>query len=343
MHQKQEQPNPQRELVNRRKFITSSIGLLAASTLASRPLIAGSARVVSKSRSALGSKVAIKVIHPNAKIAEQAITNAFDRIERVEQAMNLYRPHSEISILNSTGILSSPSSELLTVLRAAQALSKKTKGVFDVTIQPLWELYKNHQEDGTQPPATAIEARMERLGWNAISVADHEIRFANAHSKITLNGIAQGYATDQATQALKRAGIQHALIDCGELGAIGKNGDSRAWTIGIQDPRQADAFAALASLDNRSLATSGDYETHFTSDFKNHHIFDPRTGRSPLEIASASVLAPSAMQADALSTTMMVLGVRESFALIRSLKKVDALLITKDGRQLSTAEFPLKA
>ena len=340
MHLKKEKPSDSTRSVNRRRFISSSLGMLAASSLGITGLFARSSRLVTESRSALGTKVTIKVVHPSLRLAQNAIDTAFARIERVEQAMNLYRPQSEISILNQTGVLSSPSAELLRVLRTAQALSRKSKGAFDVTIQPLWELYQSHQE---VPSPSEIKAQQPFLGWRNISVQDTEIRLANKHTKITLNGIAQGYATDQATRALSRAGIHHALIDCGELRSIGQNAEDLDWTVGIQHPRQSDAFAAVASLDNRSLATSGDYESHFTNDFKHHHVFDPRTGHSPKTIASASVLAPTAMQADALSTTLMVLGLTDGLALIKPLENVDALLITKDGRQISTAGFPTKA
>jgi len=116
--------------------------------------------------------------------------------------------------------------------------------------------------------------------------------------------------------------------------------EDAAWRVGIQHPRERDAFAALASLENRCLATSGDYETTFSDDFSRHHIFDPHTGESPGELASVSVLAPTAMSADALSTTLFVLGPERGMEMLRQCPGIDALMILKDGRRLATDGFP---
>lgn len=160
---------------------------------------------------------------------------------------------------------------------------------------------------------------------------------------ITLNGIAQGYAADAAMRVMRAHGVRHALIDAGELGALGRSRGRAPWSAGIQHPRVADAFAALARLEDRCLATSGDYETAFSADYSRHHIVDPRSGRSPGELASVSVAAPTAMLADALSTAVFVLGTERGLALLREHPGSDALLITKSGRHLATAGFPFAA
>jgi hypothetical protein len=138
-----------------------------------------------------------------------------------------------------------------------------------------------------------------------------------AGTAITLNGIAQGFAADAAMAVLRRAGVAHALIDAGEMNALGGKPDGAAFTVGIQHPRHADAFVSMAKLQNRCLATSGDYETRFSDDFVHHHLFDPHTGHSPTELASVSIVAPTAMAADALSTAVFVLGAERGMELVR--------------------------
>jgi thiamine biosynthesis lipoprotein len=160
---------------------------------------------------------------------------------------------------------------------------------------------------------------------------------------VTLNGIAQGYAADAAMRVLRAHGIEHALVDAGEFSARGTNAKRNAWSIGIQHPREREAFAALARLENRCLATSGDYETAFSEDFSQHHIVNPHTGRSPEELASVSVLAPDAMTADALSTALFVLGAERGQELLREFPATDALIITKNGRHIATRGFPVTA
>src|SRR5206468_2826354 len=128
-----------------------------------------------------------------------------------------------------------------------------------------------------------------------------------------------------------------------EIRPLGARDDASPWTVGIQHPRREEAYAWLAPLDGRALSTSGDYATTFSPDRRHHHIVDPHTGTSPAEFASVTVAAPTAMQADALSTALFVLGLEPAVALIEATPRVDALFILKDGRTLATARFPKDA
>jgi len=123
---------------------------------------------------------------------------------------------------------------------------------------------------------------------------------------------------------------------------MGRDPTGDHWSVGIQHPRVADAYVAVTPLDDRCLATSGDYMTTFSPDFGDHHIFQPSTGRSPAELASVSVVAPRAAQADALSTAIMVLGEEAGLALCRRVPGTDALLVTKQGRVARWASPPVK-
>jgi thiamine biosynthesis lipoprotein len=157
---------------------------------------------------------------------------------------------------------------------------------------------------------------------------------------ITLNGIAQGFAADRAAAAIKARGVKHALINTGEMSALGQSAEGDDWKIGIQHPRREDAFISLAKLADRCLATSGDYETTFSDDFRWNHLFDPRTGRSPAELSSVSVVAKTALDADALSTAAFVLGAEQGARLVERFD-ADALFVLKNGRTLATKGFPL--
>ena len=331
-----------RSLASRRRFIISGIGALAAATYRCERTLASPLHQISESRRALGSKVSIQVIHSDQERAKQGIQDAFAAIEQVESVMSLYRPDSQISELNRTGVLKQPSTNLVRTLQLAKRISEKSDGAFDVTVQPLWALYHSHSKTDGRPTASEINETKQRVNWRNIQIRQDEVRFSSSGTQITLNGMAQGFATDQARIALAAVGIEHALIDCGELGSLGQNKQSKPWQVGIQHPRDTEAFAALAQLNNRSLATSGDYETHFTKDYRHHHIFSPVTGQSPTELSSASIAAPTAQLADALSTTLFVLGSERGLEIIHSFENVDALLITKNGRHFATPGFPVK-
>ena len=148
------------------------------------------------------------------------------------------------------------------------------------------------------------------VDWRQVVISPDRIRLRGKGTQITLNGIAQGYAADRATAALAARGVAHALIDAGEIGTIGGKPGGEPWSVGVQHPRHEDAYLSLARLNGRCLATSGDYATTFSGDFRFNHLFDPRTGRSPTEFASVSIAATSGIMADALSTAVFVLGTR---------------------------------
>ena len=169
-------------------------------------------------------------------------------------------------------------------------------------------LYARAEKRGAAPDPEELAHTLPRVDWRQIEISPAAV-FLKGGGEITLNGIAQGFAADRARQALQDCGIEHALVDTGEIATQGGKETGSAWTVGIQHPRQPEAFLSLARLAGRCLATSGDYATPFRADFQDHHIFDPRTGRSPTQLASVSVAAPTAMQADGLSTAVFVLGV----------------------------------
>ena len=279
------------------------------------------------------------VLHTDESVGRTALDAAFAELERVESVMSIYRPESQISRLNRDGVIERPDPYFVEVLRHAAQVSEQSGGAFDVTVQPLWSLYAA----GETPDAAALHSVLQSVDWRGVKIADDCVSLATPGMAITLNGIAQGFATDAAMRVVRAHGVRHALIDAGELSATGRNLEGAVWRIGIQHPRERDAFATLASLDNRCLATSGDYETTFSEDFSRHHIFDPHTGESPSELASVSVLAPSAMSADALSTTLFVLGLQRGMEFLRQYPGTDALMILKDGRRFATGGFPFAA
>ena len=137
-----------------------------------------------------------------------------------------------------------------------------------------------------------------------------------------------------------RHGIRHALVNTGELASEGQKAGGEPWTVGIQHPRREDAYVWLAKLRGRCLATSGDYATHFSDDYRYNHLFDPSTGRSPEFFASVSIAAPTATLADALSTAVFVLGAEQGLKLVRAMPGVDALFVFKSGRVFATEGFP---
>lgn len=320
--------------MNRRRFLALSLGTGASLGLAPRLFSSPLTRVEEKSV-ALGSEISLAAYHEDSGTARRAIRAAFKALNEIEDLLSLYRPHSQICRLNREHLLKKPHPDTLTVIRSALDWARQTDGAFDPTVQPLWSV---HAAEGAPNPSKLEQAR-RLVNWREVKLASNEIRLGPGQ-QITLNGIAPGFAADRVREIFVTHGIKHALLNTGEFCALGGKPEGHPWQIGIQHPRVREAYAALASVEDRCLSTSGDYETKFSEDFSSHHIFDPATGQSPTELSSVTVLAPTGMEADALSTAIFVSGPARGIELAASRKNVDAFLITKTGRVSSTPGFP---
>jgi thiamine biosynthesis lipoprotein len=339
--------NPRRVAFSRRRFMTILGGLAASGVVCdwlaplhqARGVEAIGLQYVERTGRALGSVISMTALHADRSTAEKAIAAAFAQLDQVDQLMSIYRPDSQISRLNRTASLPNPHRWVLEVLRKAQSVSQQSAGAFDITVQPLWDLYAGAQKQGKLPVDAAIQAALAKVNWSNVEVSANRIALPPGMS-ITLNGIAQGYAADRVAAALREHGIRHALVNTGEIGALGRRSDGRQWTVGIQHPRSKDAYVALARLEGRFMATSGDYATTFSEDRKYNHIFDPASGRSPQVFSSVTIVANSGADADALSTAVFVLGHEKGLRLIENTPGAEALLVLKDGRTLATNAFP---
>ena len=289
---------------------------------------------------ALGTKVEITALHSSQARAAEGVKAAFTELELVEEVMSLYRPHSQLCRLNREGILRQPHPYLVEVLTAAQELADKSGGKFDVTVQPLWKLHESAGKQNRAPGKREIAAAVELVDWKGLEVSKHLLRLNRSGMAVTLNGIAQGFAADRAKAALQLHGVEHALINTGELTSLGSKPTGQPWRVGVQHPRVDDAYIALADLDGRCLATSGDYATTFGSDRNRHHILDPVTGFSAAGFVSVSSAAPSGLLADGLSTAAFVLGPQDGATLVKQLLGTDLLAVLQNGQMLRTAGFP---
>jgi thiamine biosynthesis lipoprotein len=265
---------------------------------------------------------------------------ALAELLQVEAVLSLYRADSALCRLNRDGVLVRPHPFLVEVLCKAQSLSEQTRGAFDVTVQPLWDLYAAAKKAGRVPDTADIETARRKVDWRKVEVASNRIRLRERGMAVTLNALAQGFAADRVLATLRAHQIRHALVNTGEIGAMGRKVGGEPWTLGIQHPRRPDAYVALAKLADRCMATSGDYATPFGEDFLRHHIFDPATGQSPQELASVTIVAPMGLDADALSTAVMVLGHERGLELLPSFPGSEAFLVFKAGRTIMTPRFP---
>jgi thiamine biosynthesis lipoprotein len=286
----------------------------------------------------LGSPSRLLLYHPDRAAAARIVGRCAAEIERLERIFALYRVDSELARLNRDGRLDAPSFDVLALLSRCQRLSALSGGAFDVTVQPLWNLYAAHFFASPSPPPDgpepgAIERARMRLDWQGIDLAARQISLARPGMGLTLNGIAQGYVTDRITEILRDNGCDRTLADLGrsELRAQGRHADGHFWRIGLADPRHPKRLAVAIDLCDRAICTSGGYGTPFEASGRYHHLFDPATGTSANHYIGVSVLAASAAVADALSTALYVTPPTRTAALLASFPGVSARLTRPDG------------
>jgi len=291
--------------LTRRRFLTISASTLAASIVPGAGPMANPSPVRWQGI-AMGARAELILNHPVREEAEFALKLVHDEIRRLEKALSLYDENSALSRLNLAGILNAPPLDLIRCLDDAQQISQITDGAFDVTVQPLWELYARHFADGPDnlvgPGAAEIATARALVDFNSIQIGTQKISLSRPGMKITLNGIAQGYITDRVAELLKTHGFENVLIDLGETRGLGHRNDGSDWRVGIRAPDGSGKLIRKLALHNKAIATSGGYGTTFTADGAHHHLFDPKTGRSADRWDSMSVISGDATRADALST-----------------------------------------
>lgn len=297
---------------------------------------------VKQSRLAMGTLVELTVMAHDRPAAEEAIQAVWRRIEDLETKLSPYRPDSEISKLNRVGKLDNASDDLLAVVRQSLRIGRLGGGAFDITILPLVQLFKECKDSNDSIPSeAAVRETLQLVDYTKLRLDGRRIWFERPGMAITVDGIGKGYVVDQAVEVLKRAGFENVLVNAGgDLAVAGQPAPDRPWRVGIQPPRREtpDQMPSVEVRD-QAVATSGDYMQAFTEDREHHHILDPRTGYSAGELASATVIAPTAAEADALATLLMVVGSQKAIELLEPLAGCEAYMISKELEVSRTSGF----
>ena len=292
-------------------------------------------RRVSETRSQMGTVVTMTVFSHDAAEARSWITDAFAEMERLEALLSRHRSGTPVASLNASGRLDDAPPELVEVLAAAGRMSDVTGGAFDVTVAPLLSLYERSFAERAAPPSDGELARaLELVDYRGLRVENGRVMLQAPGMAITLDGIAKGYIVDRTTSVLAERGAERVMVNAGgDIATVTTGSSDEPWTVGIQDPH-TDGMIGLLGLGGDCIATSGDYMSTFSDDRRFHHIIDPRTGRSPEETSSVSVMAATAFEADALSTALLVLGPAEGLQMLEARTGVEGMIVTKDGRQV---------
>jgi thiamine biosynthesis lipoprotein len=320
--------------LTRRRMIAIAASAAGSAFLASSRLAQASPPVRWQG-SALGAQVSIEIHHPDKVEAERLVERCLLDVRRLEQQFSLYQADSAISILNRTGILVAPDSDMVALLKASQYFSEITDGRFDPTVQPLWQLHADHfssrKRNGDGPSQQQLDEALAKVGHAGLRVSPDRIALSRHGAAITLNGIAQGFATDRVVDLLRQAGLSTTLVDMGEIRAIGARPEGTPWRVGLRDPDRPTLLTETVDLIDRAIATSAGVGFRFDPAGRFTHLFDPATGRSPQRYRTVSVLAPTATEADAFSTAFSLMSLSDIADIVAFRPNVQARITDSQG------------
>ncbi|MGE5604167.1 MAG: FAD:protein FMN transferase [Bacteroidota bacterium] len=276
----------------------------------------------------------------------QAIEKAFQEIKRIE-TITSNQNGSELTKLNEAAGVGpvKVAPELFAILKKVAESYLDLSGSFDPTIAPIIDLWGfNPEGEPHLPAAGEISRILPLVGFEQVALdAKHQTVFLTVKgSKLDLGGIAKGYAVDRAYLSLQKSGIRSALINGGSssIRALGKRADGKPWRLGIGHPRQAgELLGTLRLPKDRALATSADNQNFFIHNGERYsHLIDPRTGYPARDKILVTVTAPTAMEADLLSTAFFILPIPEIKAFISANPKYAAIIFDSSSNLINLSE-----
>jgi thiamine biosynthesis lipoprotein len=293
-------------------------------------------QAVTRSRMLMGTMVNLTVLGDREE-ATAAAEATLTRMAELETLLSRHRSDSELSRVNLNGRIESPSDALLDVLRLSERVSRMGDGAFDVSVQPVLDLYDRALP---LPAPEAIEEAAGRVDHRALRISDEAIELTRPGMVLTLDGVGKGYIVDRGLDVLRQRGFTDVFVEAGgDLVASGDRDGRVPWRVGIRHPRAGFSLHARFDARDVAVATSGDYMQAYTDDYSRHHIVDPRTGHSAPELASSTVMAPNAATADALSTLTLVLGPRAGRDLLETLPGCEGYFVSKQLEITRTTGF----
>lgn len=309
--------------------------------MTSPPTGAASGLATWPSRSTVSMGTVVTIIAPTATEAQlDAVADrAFAWFRAVEAACSRFDPNSELrGLLQYIGEPVKVSPLLFQAVRVALAVARASRGAFDPCIGAAMERQGFNRHYVTGAPISTPLTEAQPGSFRDIRL-DGRRRTITLHkpTALDLGAVAKGFAIDLAARELLTLG-SFSIEAGGDLYVAGDQQPGQPWRVGIQHPRREDALIETLAVRNLAVCTSGDYERRSPSDATQHHLLDPRTGRSSELVASVTVVAPTAIVADALSTAAFVMGPKRGLRLLER-QGVEGLFVTADLNRHATIGF----
>lgn len=293
---------------------------------------------------ALGTINNIKIFNTRNEDAEDAMDEAIERINEIDDQMSAFKPESDISKIsrNAGNGLQKVQKDTFELVRRAAAFGALSGGAFDITIRPLVELWGINKKGDFIPSNFEIQKALSLVNYQDIKLDEksQSVSLKKSEQSLDLGGIAKGFAADEVKRILIKNGIHSAVINLGgNIITIGKRPDGQPWQIGIQNPfASRGVYLGVVSASNKTIVTSGSNEQFFIKDgVRYHHILDPHTGKpAQSSLLSVTVICSNSTDADALTTALFILGPEKSMPLLNE-RKADAIFVTEDLSVFATS------
>lgn len=272
------------------------------------------------------------------KNCEKAVDAAIAEVERLDALLSTGKETSEVSRINAAGG-GEMSEDTAVILREAMEVYERTEGLFDVTVYPLMELWGFPSQEYHVPTEEELREVLSLVDASKVEFDGEHIRLLEGQ-RIDFGGIAKGYASAKIMDIFREYGIESGMVTLGgNVQVLNKKLDGLKWQVAIRDPEREGEILGVLGVENRAVITSGGYERYFEEDGKTYiHILDPRTGYpADGDLVSVTVVSEDGMLADALSTSLYLMGREGARAYWeRYGEEFEMILVTKDAKILLT-------
>lgn len=291
----------------------------------------------------MGSRFELTAVAETEQMAWDAINAGIKEIERIEKLISSWDQNSQTSLVNrNAGIKAIPvDTELYDLIFRAKKVSQLTDGAFDISFASMDRIWFF---DGTMtklPAAEVIAKAKAKINWEHIVMDKNQqsIFLKEQGMKIGFGAIGKGYAANCAMAVMKKVkGVHGGVVNAsGDLISWGKSHKKEGWLVNITNPKDKDLALGWLQINDLAVVTSGNYERFVVLDgIRYAHIIDPRTGYPTTGIKSVTLLCPDAELADALATSVFVLGKEKGLALVNKLQQTECLIVTDDDEIISS-------
>ena len=297
----------------------------------------------------MGCNFEVTVVASGQPEADAYIELAKSEIVRIEKLISSWDEASETSLINRNAGREpvKVSSELIQLIERSLAISKLTDGAFDISYASMDKIW---QFDGSMkeiPSKNEIQKSIALIGYQDIVIKKtaSTVFLKKAGMKIGFGGIGKGYAADRAKELLRAKGVVAGIINAsGDMNTWGVQPNGNPWEVAITNPLQKNTAFGLLPITEGAVVTSGNYEKYVVFDnVRYSHIIDPRTGYPSTGILSVTIFAPSAELADALATSVFVMGIEVGLNRIEQLKGVECIIVDEKGELHQTENIKIKS